>query len=169
VRPSTVVEVQIPADRCPGIGDGIVGAKIDLLILDRPPEPFDKDVVAPRSFAVHAHGDAVVEQDPGEGDAGELASMVGVEDFGPAISAQGASVLVSYQITAAQWVLTVSDNGVGKGAAVSDTAKSGGAGTAIIEALVSQLGAQLGVTSTLKGTSVSIASATFASDLPQAA
>lgn len=88
VRPSTIVEGQIPADRCPGIGDGIVGAKIDLLILDRPPEPFDKDVVAPRSSTVHADGDAVVEQDLGEGDAGELAPLVGVKDFGPAISAQ---------------------------------------------------------------------------------
>ena len=82
---------------------------------------------------------------------------------------KGASVLVSYQITAEDWQLTVSDNGVGKGADVSNTAKGGGAGTAIIEALVSQLEAQLEVISTLKGTSVSIASTTFASHLPQAA
>ena len=47
--PAAVVEGQVAADRSPGVGDGIVGAQVDLFILDRSPEPLEEDVVPPRS------------------------------------------------------------------------------------------------------------------------
>jgi len=48
MRPSRIVEaLDVSPDRGPRLGDAIVGAQIDLLILDCSPEPFDKDVVSP--------------------------------------------------------------------------------------------------------------------------
>ena len=62
-------------------------------------------------------------------------------------------VLVTYEVDAADWQLTVSDNGVGK----SDPAISQGLGTTIVKALVEQLDAQLKASTGPKGTTIAIA------------
>src|SRR3954468_3447702 len=72
MRSACVVEVEIPADRSTGLGDGAVSSEGDLLVLDRSPEPLDEDVVAPSTLAVHADPDPIAGQYPGEDFAGEL-------------------------------------------------------------------------------------------------
>jgi chemotaxis protein methyltransferase CheR len=62
----------------------------------------------------------------------------------------------------------VSDNGIGKNAADAVEVTSG-LGSAIIEALVRQLDAQMDVASSASGTKVSITRATFTSRMPHAA
>jgi hypothetical protein len=54
-----VVKRKVPLD--PGLGrsHGVVGMQIDLFVLDRLPQPFDEDVVAPRIAPVHADADFV--------------------------------------------------------------------------------------------------------------
>jgi hypothetical protein len=47
---STGIEDQISAYAPTGLGDGLLGVEVDLLVVDRPPEPFDEDIVAPRVF-----------------------------------------------------------------------------------------------------------------------
>ncbi len=79
-----------------------------------------------------------------------------------------ASIGVSYEVNGSDWKLVVSDNGVGKDA-VPAPKSGGGLGTAIVQALVKQLGAQMETTSGETGTAVSIAHATFTSRLPEAA
>ncbi|MEY9560963.1 sensor histidine kinase [Sinorhizobium fredii] len=64
-----------------------------------------------------------------------------------------AQVLVTYEVNAANWQLTVSDNGVGK----SDPTMSPGLGTTIVKALVEQLDAQLKTSAGPKGTTIAIA------------
>src|SRR3954453_580677 len=81
----SIVEVQIPADRGASLADRVVGPEIHLLVLDRSPEPLDEDVVAPGALAIHADGDAGLEEHVGEVGAGELRALVGVEDLGPAM------------------------------------------------------------------------------------
>lgn len=63
--------------------------QIDLFILDRPADPLDENVVAPAAFAIHADGDALFFELPGEGFAGELRALIGVEDFRAFIPAEG--------------------------------------------------------------------------------
>jgi hypothetical protein len=71
-----VVEVvDLSAERSPGLRHAGIGPQVDLLVLDRPPEPIDEHVVAPCALAVHANGDLVLLQQIGEGDAGELAAL----------------------------------------------------------------------------------------------
>ena len=53
-----VVVVDITADVMLGFGGALVRPQIDLLVLDRAPEAFDEDVIAPRIFAVDADRDA---------------------------------------------------------------------------------------------------------------
>ncbi len=57
------------------MADTVIGVQIDLLIFDRPPQPLDKDVVAPRAAAIHADRDRVLQQQAGECGAGELAAL----------------------------------------------------------------------------------------------
>ena len=85
VRALSVVERQIPADRGACLGDAVVGSQVDLFILDRTPEPLDEHVVAPGAAAVHADRNITPEQQASESGAGELASLIGVEDFRPAM------------------------------------------------------------------------------------
>jgi hypothetical protein len=62
---------------------------MDLFVFDRAPEPLDEDVVAPRSLAVHADRDGVVEQHAGECGAGKLTALVGIENLRPAVFGEG--------------------------------------------------------------------------------
>ena len=74
MRSLSVVEGQIAAKPAPSLRDASVGAQIDFLIFDRPPEPFDKDIVAPRPLAVHADRNLGVLQDFEKGNRCELAA-----------------------------------------------------------------------------------------------
>lgn len=69
-----VVPGQIPADRGPRLGDAVVGPEVDLLVLDRSPQPLDEDVVPPGALAVHADGDLGLGEHGGEGLRRELRS-----------------------------------------------------------------------------------------------
>ena len=77
-----------------------------------------------------------------------------------------ALILATYETDGTDWKLTVSDNGVGKD---TTEVRNPGLGTAIVDALVKQLGARLEVASGPAGTSVAVTRATFASRMPQAA
>src|SRR6195952_1607954 len=79
--PAPVGGGEFSADRGARRADGIVGLQVDLFVLDRPPQPFDEDVVAPRAPAVHADGDPSLPQHAGEGVAGELRALVAIEDL----------------------------------------------------------------------------------------
>ncbi len=50
------------------------------------PQALDEDVVSPGAFPIHADLDLILEQQAGEGDAGELGALIGVEDLRLAIS-----------------------------------------------------------------------------------
>ena len=79
-----------------------------------------------------------------------------------------ALIKVRYEISGADWQLTVADNGIGK--LLDEPIKPGGGlGTAIVKALVRQLEAQVETTSTPKGTSVAISRASFQPRVPVAA
>jgi len=75
-----------------------------------------------------------------------------------------AQIRVAYEVRGTDWILTVADNGVGK-ADHSDGSKSSGLGTAIVQALVRQLNAQITTTSGPTGVSVAITHATLTSRL----
>ena len=42
----TIEKIEIPAQRSARFGDGVVGLEVDLLVLQRSPEPLDEHVVA---------------------------------------------------------------------------------------------------------------------------
>ena len=63
-------------------------------------------------------------------------------------------ILVSYDASGTDWQLSVSDNGVGRPADADD--RPHGLGTSIVEALAKQLGARVSVSSSPRGTTVSI-------------
>ncbi len=85
---SAIVKIQIPVDRSARLADTGVGIEIDLFVFDRFPDPLNKNIVAPRAFAVHADGYGIVQQHTGEGCAGKLVFLIGDEDVRPAVFGQ---------------------------------------------------------------------------------
>ncbi len=67
---------------------GLEGVQIDAFVLHRSREPFDEDIVHAASPSVHADLDFGCAQHTGEGIAGELAALIGVEDLGLAETGQ---------------------------------------------------------------------------------
>ena len=79
-----------------------------------------------------------------------------------------ARIDVTYETNALDWKLTVSDNGIGH-TINGDRLVGTGLGTAIVQALVTQLEAVKEIASDENGMSVSVTRATFTSRLPNAA
>ena len=77
-------------------------------------------------------------------------------------------VLVTYEASGSDWKLSIADNGVGKPAHDLDGEKRG-LGTSIVNALAEQLDAQVSVTSTTAGTTLSVTHTASVKLLPQAA
>src|SRR6266700_2359838 len=82
MRALAIVELQISSERSAFRADALVGSQVDLLIFDRPPKPLDENVVTPGAEAIHTDRDPIVQQQTGESSAGELATLVGIENFG---------------------------------------------------------------------------------------
>ena len=78
----------------------------------------------------------------------------------------GATVTVRLEANAADWRLTVSDNGVGRS---KDMPAKGGLGTSLVSALAHQLNAKVETTSTPDGLTVAVTHATFTTRETQAA
>jgi len=73
----------------------------------------------------------------------------------------GGQIIVQYDAAGMNWKLSVTDNGIGRPDGVFGQEKTG-LGTSIVKALSHQLGAQVETLAGLKGTSVSVTRATFA-------
>jgi len=70
---------------------GAVGERpeIEIMILERPPQSLDEDIVLDASSAVHADGDVMILEQVREGGAGELGSLIDVEDLWSPIASDG--------------------------------------------------------------------------------
>ena len=77
-----VVIADPPAETGAQLGAGLEGVQVDAFVLQRSPEPLDEDVVHPPAAPVHADLHVGAAQDVGEVGAGELASLIRVEDQG---------------------------------------------------------------------------------------
>src|SRR6202162_4545117 len=88
MRSAGIIKAEVTADCDTGLGDTVVGLQINLLCFDGPPKALDKNFIPPRSFAVHADGDARFEKNVGEAGAGELAALIGIENVRSAVASQ---------------------------------------------------------------------------------
>ena len=67
VRASIIVEIDPLSDAARGFAAIGVALEIDVLVLERPPEPIDEHVVHPAASAVHGDRDARFGERAGEG------------------------------------------------------------------------------------------------------
>lgn len=70
-----VEEAKVGLKPLPEISNAVVGVQINMLLLHRAQESFNKDVVHPFSLAIHTDRNVVCLQDAGELLAGELGSL----------------------------------------------------------------------------------------------
>ena len=85
----SIVELQVSLKWDPGLGDGFIGFKVDLLVFDGSPQPFDEGIVPPASLAVHGDADTVDFHQIGKGERSKLRALVGIEDLWCAIVVDG--------------------------------------------------------------------------------
>ena len=89
MRSRVIVEAEVAPDSLARLGQRIIGVQVDLLILERPPQPLHEDVVEVAPLAVHADLNLPVAQGSGEVPRRELRSLVGVKDGRPAEAREG--------------------------------------------------------------------------------
>ena len=81
VTPLSVEVIEVVGDRRSGFCHALVGAQVDLLVLQAPPQPFDEHVVEPAALDVHRDRHVVLLENAREGLRGELGSLIGIEDL----------------------------------------------------------------------------------------
>jgi len=54
-----IVELDVLSQGGSCVVGRVVGPEVDLLVLDRSPDSFHEDIVAPAAFSVHADGDVI--------------------------------------------------------------------------------------------------------------
>lgn len=81
MRALPIVEGQTLADRGAGLADRAIGSQINLFLFHRAPQALDKYIIPPGAAAVHADRDLLPVQDGDECHAGELATLIRVEDL----------------------------------------------------------------------------------------
>src|SRR5262250_2840810 len=89
-----VVELEISVQAGFQIGNRCIVLKVNVLILDRPPKPFDEHIVQGAASAIHAHPNVGGFETGGELLGGELIILISVKDVRPA---QEQRLLESFQ------------------------------------------------------------------------
>src|SRR6516225_10469991 len=89
MRSLRVVELDEPPELRTGVADRVIGAQVDVLVLDGAPQAFDEDVVTPATPAIHADLHAALLQGADEVRTRELTALVRVEDLGPTVPGKG--------------------------------------------------------------------------------
>src|SRR4029079_15039657 len=80
MRAAAVVEREVVRQLLPRLLDVLVGMEVYVFVLHAPPQTIDEHVVHPSTLAVHACLDVVTVEHVGKRLAGELTSLVGIED-----------------------------------------------------------------------------------------
>ena len=80
----TVVPTDVLRDVRARVAHAVVGSKIDTFVLDRAPDPFDEDVIAPGATSVHGQLNAIANHRVDEFLCSELAALIDVDDVGSA-------------------------------------------------------------------------------------
>src|SRR6516165_8695100 len=83
-----IVEVEIASNGAAGFSDALVSSQIHFLVFDGSPQTLNKHVVSPSALAIHADRYSSISKNTGERRAGELAALIGVEDFRLAVTSQ---------------------------------------------------------------------------------
>src|SRR5271170_305765 len=88
MRPPEIVECDPSADTGLGFSPVGIALQIHVLVFERAPKAFDKNVVHPAASAIHRVSDSGSGQGSGERSAGELTALVGIEYLGFAEAGQ---------------------------------------------------------------------------------
>src|SRR5579863_1034219 len=83
-----VVEVEVLVQSFDEFRSGSVFAQIEMFVLERFPEAFDDNIIERASFRVHADLDASFDERLRKDSAGELTSLIGIDDLGLRILCQ---------------------------------------------------------------------------------
>src|SRR5215475_1437889 len=79
--PFTIIKIEIVANSRQERRYVLVSLDVNIFVLERPPEAFDKDIVKDPSTAIHTDQDAGSLQPPGKFAAGELRALITVENL----------------------------------------------------------------------------------------
>jgi hypothetical protein len=81
VKSSMMVKLDIPANPLGSCPNALIVVEIHVLIFERPPEPFGKNMINDAPSPIHADPNAMRLQESGECDTRKWAPLVAVEDL----------------------------------------------------------------------------------------
>ena len=81
MQPLSIVKLKISAQTGDGLQRRFVILDVDVFVFHAAPEPSDEDVVQRPSSPVHTDGDLALFENPSERAAGELRTLIGIEDL----------------------------------------------------------------------------------------
>jgi len=85
MRALAIVKVEVRPQISQRVWRIAVILDIDVFVFDGSPQPLDENIVQRAAAAIHADQDILGFQSTGESVAGELSSLIAVEDFGMAM------------------------------------------------------------------------------------
>jgi len=81
MEPFGVVSVEVNTQATVSVKHRWIFHDVDVVVFDRPPQPFDKNIVKDQSSSVHADFDLVLEQHLDERHRRKLDALVAVENI----------------------------------------------------------------------------------------
>ena len=81
MQPLSIVEIEISAQAGDGLRRRFVILDVDVFVFHATPEPFNEDVIQRSASPIHADGDLALFENPSERAAGELRTLIGIEDL----------------------------------------------------------------------------------------
>jgi len=81
MKPCLIVVPEVPAKRLFQVVSVLEGGEVNALVFDAAPESLHEDIVMVAALAVHADPDAMFFESAYKGLAGELRTLIGIEDF----------------------------------------------------------------------------------------
>ena len=86
VKAFLIIKIEPIAEAVPKLGPAAKRVKVDVVVLERPPQPLYENIVLTPASAIHADGNAVALKQTRKGLACKLSALVGIEYFWSAVA-----------------------------------------------------------------------------------
>ena len=84
-----MIELKVAREACSCRGDRFIGMEIHLFVFHRSPEPFNKNIIAPRASPIHTQANPVGLDESGKCVIRKLTALIRIHDVWVPIPSQG--------------------------------------------------------------------------------
>ena len=89
MRTAAIIELKVAREACSCRGDRFIDMEIHLFVFHRSPEPFNKNIIAPRASPIHTQANPVGLDESGKCVIRKLTALIRIHDVWVPIPSQG--------------------------------------------------------------------------------